>query len=95
MTDIDMQLVAQIAGSLTDMQRRALGEMDRFYGKGPASLAADLDIPVAEAREILKFFRQEGIVDYGPLYDEDRGELCGRGYWIDRFGEKVREAAFA
>lgn len=84
--------VGEVAAKLTDLQKRAIDELDDFYGRGPRHLSSCLNISIKEGREILNFFRREGICDYGPLFDEDSGAVMGRGYWLDKFGRAVKEA---
>lgn len=90
--NLNPETVRTVAQSLDDTQRRALGELDDYRGHGPSHLSSWLGIPLSEARNILRTFWQEGIVDYGPLMNED-GMLCGRGYWLERFGLAVRKEA--
>lgn len=82
--------VSEMVGKLTHIQKRALEELCVDYGRGPRHLSANLLIPEKEAREILRFFRQEGICDYGCLMREDESLLAGKGYWLGKFGHAVR-----
>lgn len=88
---IDPATVQQVANSLTPIQRRAIDELDDYYGRGPNHLSPVLHITTKEAREILQFFHKEGICDFGFLTDDDSGALRGRGYWLDLFGKAVQK----
>jgi len=91
MSFIDRAAVAEVAASLTDIHKRALAELCSDYGRGPRHLSSNLGISLSDAREILSFFKSEGICAFGSLWNEDDGLCSGRGYWLDRFGLAVRE----
>lgn len=90
MSFVDRSAVIEVAGQLTDIHKRVLAELSSDHGQGPSHIANATGLPVREAREVLRFFRFEGVCQYGTLWDDYAGLCCGSGYWLDRFGLAVR-----
>ncbi|PAL23591.1 hypothetical protein [Sphingopyxis sp. GW247-27LB] len=88
---INPNIISEVADTLTDIETRAIGELDTFYGHGPGHLASNLQISISEARDTLRSLRAKGIVAFGHLMDEDEGMMRGKGYWLDNFGKAVRK----
>lgn len=81
------------AWTLSYPARRLIAEMSNGEFVHPiATTAADADVPVRDARKILKRFRADGLAKYGPLFDEDDGTPCGSGTWLTPAGLAVRAA---
>ncbi|MEO7681556.1 MAG: hypothetical protein ABIS14_12855 [Sphingomonas sp.] len=72
-----------------------LGAMDDYYGRGPSHVCSETGIAESLVRKRLCALLQHGVVEFGPLFDEDDGLTQGRGYWISPFGKLVRAAAAA
>lgn len=83
--------VAAVVAELTDVEQRAVFELDEFYGCGPERLVTVLALPPAKARATLAELRRHGVANFGPLFSEDDGSTQGSGYWLDTFGRAVRD----
>jgi transcription initiation factor IIE alpha subunit len=90
---INPATIAEVVGELTELERRAvLASPQPYRTFGPRDISAWLQIPINAARLILRRLRELGVVDYGPLIDHDEYQTVGGKYWLDLFGQAVREA---
>ena len=91
MTDTAPQALAEIAKGLSEAERKVIMEMGDGEHVFPASVTArDAGVPVAETRKIMRYFRDQGLARYGPLWSEDECRPAGSGTWLTRAGLALR-----
>lgn len=83
--------VISVVGELTPEHERVIFKMDTFFGRGPKYVADALQLSLTRARILLRDLARHGVCAFGPLISEEDGLMRGRGYWLDRFGQAVRD----
>ncbi|ESQ85414.1 hypothetical protein AEAC466_04415 [Asticcacaulis sp. AC466] len=87
---INPEDMCRVVEQLSDAEIAAINEMVPEWGYGPKHISTDLGISISESRALLQSLHRKGVLNFGHLMD-DEGKLHGKGYWLDRFGEAVRQ----
>ena len=83
-----------LARDLDEDTRRLVREMatcNDDYRPFVRTLAADADLPVERARQILRTLGAQGLATYGPVRDEDDGRPMGSTWWLTERGAALQQ----
>lgn len=92
----EAELLDALELAVPDDVRAVLDVLQECRAEPAVQVAADASFESGKAitpervSRIRKALHTLGLVDFGSLHDEDSERVCGRGYWLNRNGAKLR-----
>lgn len=71
-------------------QKLVLDRMDGELGYPFRDIASDCGMSERTVRSVIRKFHSLGMTGFGPLYSEDGPAICGKGYWLSRYGQNLQ-----